>query len=116
MLHALINMCSRYFIEVDLNFNALKSYCIAFLPELYKLAVPVLHIHSMPISYTDSIKYLGYIFSCNNSDDAKMLKQIRLLYCRSNRLVRLFSKCRKPVLIELCRSVCITFYCPYFWT
>ena len=38
------------------------------------------------------------------------------LYCRSNRLVRLFSKFSKTVLIELCRSFCTTFYCPDFWT
>ena len=115
-LQELINMCFKYSIEIDLNFNALKSYCVAFLPKLYKLALPELHINSMPISYTDSIKYLGYIFSSNNNDDAEMLRQMRLLYCRSNRLVRLFSKCSKTVLIELCRSFCTTFYCPYFWT
>ena len=115
-LQELINMCFKYSIEIDLNFNALKSYCVAFLPTLYKLALPVLHINSMPISYTDSIKYLGYIFSNSNNDDAEMLRQMRLLYCRSNRLVRLFSKCSKTVLIELCRSFCTTFYCPYFWT
>ena len=40
---------------------------------------------------------------------------MRLSYCRSNRLVRLFSKCSKTVLIELCRSFCTTSYCPYFW-
>ena len=39
-----------------------------------------------------------------------------MLYCRSNRLVRLFNKCSKPVLLELCRSVCTVFYCPYFRT
>ena len=33
-----------------------------------------------------------------------MLRQVRLLYCRSNSLVRLFSKRSKTVLIELCRS------------
>ena len=115
-LQELINMCFKYSIEIDLNFNALKSYCVVFLPQLYKLALPVLYINSMPISYTDSIKYLGYIFSNNNNDDAEMLRQMRLLYCRSNRLVRLFSKCSKTVLIELCRSFCTTFYCPYFWT
>ena len=68
-LQELINMCFKYSIEIDLNFNALKSYCVAFLPKLYKLALPELHINSMPISYTDSIKYLGYIFSSNNIDD-----------------------------------------------
>ena len=45
-----------------------------------------------------------------------MLRQMRLLYCRSNRLFRMFNKCSKNVLIELCRSSCTTFYCPYFWT
>ena len=107
-------MCFKYSIEINLNCNALKSYCVAFLPKLYKLALPVSHINSMSISYKDSIKYLGYIFSNNNNDDAEMLRQMRLLYCRSNRLVRLFSKCSKTVLIDLCRSFCTTFYCPYF--
>ena len=62
-LQELINMCFKYSIDIDLNFNALKSYCVAFLPKLYKLALPGLHINSMPISYTDSIKYLGYIIA-----------------------------------------------------
>ena len=93
-----------------------KSYCVAFTPKLYKLALPSLHINDLPISYTDSIKYLGYIFTSDNSDDAEMLRQMRLLYCRSNRLIGMFNKCSQNVLIELCRSFCTTFYCPYFWT
>ena len=54
--------------------------------------------------YIDSTKYLGFTFTSNNCDDADILKQIRMLYCRSNRLVRLFNKCSKPVLLELCSS------------
>ena len=83
-LQELINLCYDYSIEIDMNFNALKSYCIAFTPKLYKLTQPSLHINSLPISYrpTDSIKYLGYMFSSNNSDDTEMLRQMRLLYCR----------------------------------
>ena len=41
---------------------------------------------------------------------------MRMLYCRSNPLVRLFNKCIKPVLLELCRSFCTVFYYPYVWT
>ena len=52
----------------------------------------------------------------NNSDDTEMLRQMRLLYCRSNRLYKMFNKCIKNVLIKLCRSFCTTFYCPYCWT
>ena len=73
-------------------------------------------MNSLPIMYTDSIKYLGFTFTSNNCDDADILKQMRMLYCRSNRLVRLFNKCSKPVLRELCRSFCTVLYCPYFWT
>ena len=56
------------------------------------------------------------MFSNNNSDDTEMLRQMRLLYCRSNQFFRMFNKCSKNVLIELCRSFCTTFYCPYYWT
>ena len=115
-LQELINLCYGYSIEIDMNFNALKSYCIAFTPKLYKLTLPSMHINSLSISYTDSIKYLGYMFSSSNSDDTEMLRQMRLLYCRSNRLFGMFNKCSKNVLIELCRSFCATFYCPSFWT
>ena len=37
-------------------------------------------------------------------------------YSMSFYLVRLFNKCSKPVLLELCRSFCTVFYYPYFWT
>ena len=73
-------------------------------------------ITSTSIKYTESIKNLGYIFSSDNSDDAEMLRQIRLLYCRSNRLIRMFNKCSQNVLIEFRRSFYTTFYCAYFWT
>ena len=73
-------------------------------------------MNALPIMYTDSFKYLGFTFTSNNCDDADILKQMRMLYCRSNRLVRLFNKCSIPVLLELCRSFCTVFCCPYFWT
>ena len=92
-LQELIGLCYEYSVDIDLNFNATKSYCVAFTPKLYKLALPLLHINHLPISYTDSIKYLGYIFTSDNSDDAEMLRQMILLYCRSNRLIRMFNKC-----------------------
>ena len=78
-----------------------QEYC-----KHYKLSLPPLFMNTVPIMSTDSIKYLGFTFTSNNCDDADILKQLRMLYCRSNRLVRLFTKCNKPVLFELCRSFC----------
>ena len=57
-LQELINLCYEYSFGIDMNFNALKSYCVAFTPILYKLTLPSLHINSLPISYTDSIIYV----------------------------------------------------------
>ena len=95
-LQELINVCYQYSKEVDLNFNATKSFCVVFTPKHYKLLLPSLFMNSLPILYADSIKYLGFIFTSNNCDDSDILKQMRMLYCRSNRLVRLFNKCSKP--------------------
>ena len=36
-LEQLLNICHRYSIIVDLNLNALKSFCFAFTPKPYKL-------------------------------------------------------------------------------
>ena len=70
--------------------------------------------NSLP--YTDSLKYLGFIFTSSQKDDSDMLRQMRMLYARSNRLVRLFHSCSRNVLIELGRSFCGSFYCSYLWT
>ena len=115
-LQELFNVCYQYSNEFDLNFNATKSFCVAFTQKHYNLLLPSLFINSLPILYADSIKYLGFIFTSNNCDDSDILKQMRMLYCRSNRLVRLFNTCSKLVLLELCKSFCTVFYRPYFGT
>ena len=115
-LQELLNICHRYSITADLNFNALKSFCVAFTPKSFKLSFPKLYINTALIPYTDSLKYLGFIFTSSHKDDSDMLRQMRMLYARSNRLVRLFHSCSRNVLIELGRSFCGSFYCSYLWT
>ena len=115
-LQELLNICHRYSITADLNFNALKSFCVAFTPKSFKLSFPKLYINTALIPYTDSLKYLGFIFTSSHKDDSDMLRQMRMLYARSNRLVRLFYSCSRNVLIELGRSFCGSFYCSYLWT
>ena len=48
-LEELINLCYEYNIGISMNFIALKSYCIAFIPNLYNLTLPLLHINYLPI-------------------------------------------------------------------
>ena len=67
-LQELINICYKYSIEIDMNFNALKSFCMAFITNVFKLKLPSLRINSWPIAYTDTVTYLGYIFSNNKNN------------------------------------------------
>ena len=105
-----------------LSYVSLELWMLIYLQVITSLALnentllTCVFIKLNPLYVITTIIIVLYIFSSNNNDDAEMLRQMRLLYCRSNRLVRLFSKCSKTVLIELCRSFCTTFYCPYFWT
>ena len=112
----LLNICHSYRITVDVNFNASKSFCVAFTLKLFKPRFPELNINAILIPYTDSIKYLGINFTNNHKDDSDMLRLMRMLYARSNRLVRLFHYCSRNVLIELSRSFCGSFYGSYLWT
>ena len=115
-LQELLSIFHKYSIIVDLNFNALKSFCFAFTPKPSKLCSPCLHIKNMPLVYVDSIKYLGFTFSRNHKDDDDMLRQMRTLYARSNRIIWIFHNCSAKVLIDLGRSFCGSFYCSYLWS
>ena len=43
------------------------------------------------LDYTDGIKYLGFTFSSGKKDDNDMLRQMTILYIKSNRLLRYFT-------------------------
>ena len=83
---------------------------------MFKLSLPYLHITNVPISYVDSVKFLGFTFAGAHRDDNDILRQMRTLYARSNRLLRIFHGSNTKVLIELGRSYCSSFYCSYLWT
>ena len=103
-LQNLLNICHSYRITVEVNFNASKSFCVAFTPKLFKLRFPEIDINAALIPYTDSIRYLGFTFTKSHKDDNDMLRQMRMLCARSNRLVRLVHSCSRNVIIELGRS------------
>ena len=50
VLQELTQVYYQHNVEIYLNFNSTKSYCVAFTPKLYKLALPSLHIYHLPIS------------------------------------------------------------------
>ena len=45
-----------------------------------------------------------------------MLKQLRSLYAKSNKLIRMFNHCTVDVKLVLIKSYCTSFYCEYLWS
>ena len=52
------------------------------------------------------------MFNSNGQDD-DILRQMRNLYIRSNKLLRTFHYCSSDVKLELFKSYCTSFYCCY---
>ena len=117
-LKELIDICYDFSVLNDLSFNSSKLYGMVFKPKSYKLSCPRLYMDNQVLKYTDDIKYLGFTFSSDQKDDKDLdlLRQLRLLYTKSNRLLRLFYHCSTDMKIALFRSYCTCFYCPFVWT
>ena len=45
------------------------------------------------MNYVDCTMYLGVTLSCDKLDGTDMLRQLRPLYAKSNRLLRMFHEC-----------------------
>ena len=105
-LQELIDICYDFSVQNVLSFNSSKSYCMVFNPKLYKLSCPRLYMDTQLLKYTDDIKYLGFTFSSDQKDDKDLLRQLRLIYTNSNKLLRLFYHCSTDVKIALFCSYC----------
>ena len=109
-LQKLINICYCFSVQNNLltllchfvwcvNLDCI-NYC--FLRFIWTLRCLIILIYS--------IKYLGFTFSSDKKDDNDMLRQMRILYTKSNRLFRLFHCCLTDVKLPL---VCGYYACYY---
>ena len=90
---------------MNLDFNMLKSFCFAFTPRASYLCFLQLHGNNTPEQHVDSVKYLEFTFAASHKDDEDLLRQMRILYARSNRIVKIFHNCCTKVMVELERSL-----------
>ena len=105
-----IEMCDRYIQLKNNEKNVLASRVVAGVQKF------IFYIDNLEIKYADNFRYLGFTFSFDQKDDKDMLRQLRNLYTKSNRLLRLFHCCSTDVKIALFRSYSTCFYCPFLWT
>ena len=83
-----------------------------FRPKRYKVFCLTVSLHLDRLNRMPETKHLGYFLS----DDEDIAKQMRTLYIRSNKLLRMFSYCTIDVKMELFRSYCSSLYCCSLWS
>ena len=109
-LQQMLDVCFNFSICNDIIFNPVKSVCIAFRPKKNKLFCPNVTLDNNVLEYIGRTKYLGFMFNSNGQDDEELLRQMRNLYIRSNKLLRTFHYCSSDVKLELFKSYCTSFY------
>ena len=90
-LQKMLNLFYEFSQSNDNIFNPIKSHCMMFKPNRFKLCCPVVYLKGNIINYVK--KNLGYMFTNDKQDDVEMLRQLRLLYMRSNKIIRMFYIC-----------------------
>ena len=100
-LQKMLNLCYEFSLSNDIIFNPIKSQCMVFKPNRFKLYCPAVYLNGNTIDYVEKTKYLGYMFTNDKQDDVEMLRQLRLLYMRSNKIIRMFYFCTIDVKLEL---------------
>ena len=103
MCYWMLDVCFDFSIRNDIKFNPIKSVC--------KPKNNTLYCSNVRLEYISCTKYLSFTFNMNSQDDDDMLRQMRTLYIRSNKLLRTFHYCSIDVKLELFRSFCTSFYC-----
>ena len=115
-MQQLLDICDDYGVANDITFNSLKSVCLVFRPAKYKLFCPHVHIGNAQPEFVYAAKYLGFMICENKNNYCDMLRQLRTLYVKSNKIIRTFSHCTIDVKLLLIRSYCTSFHCGYMWS
>ena len=69
----------------------------------FKMYCPAVYLNGNIIDYVEKTKYLGYMYTNDKQDDVEMLRQLRLLYMQSNKIIRKINFCTIVVKLEFLR-------------
>ena len=81
-LQRMLDVCFDFSIRNYINFNPIKSECIAIKPKNNKVHCPNVRMDRNVLEYISCTKYLGFTFNMNSQGDDDMLRQMRTLYIR----------------------------------
>lgn len=115
----LLNLCNDSVICLDMKFNVIKSVTMIFSPyravNRVAYSFPNLLLNGCSLITVESYKYLGHVISPVSDDNTDIIRQMSLLYARTNVLIRKFCKCSRVVKLCLFRAHCIQFYGAALW-
>jgi len=110
----LLDLATKIVNDIDMKFNASKSVSMIFLPVNKNRHLTCIFenfvLGADSLIFVNMYKYLGHVLTNDLHDDDDMLKQMNVLYGRTDMLIRRFSKCSVPVKLCLFKSYCISFY------
>uniref|UniRef100_A0AAZ1XJK6 Reverse transcriptase domain-containing protein n=1 Tax=Oreochromis aureus TaxID=47969 RepID=A0AAZ1XJK6_OREAU len=116
-LQDLLNVCTEYGVQYDIEYNAVKSAVLICRTKqdkqlnfpLFKLAQKTLEIHK-------KVKYLGHFITEQMNDDDDIYRQRCKLYVQVNNIARKFSFCSLPVKVALFKAYCTPLYTAPLWS
>ena len=115
----LLDTCAKEICSVAMILNLTKTVTIIYSPynksRRVTLSFPPFMLNGIAIAIVNSCKYLGHWLSAEEDDNTDIANQTRLLYARTNFLIRRFSRCSVEVKIRLFKAYCINFYAIALW-
>lgn len=112
----LLNVCSDYGSQYDVNFNPKKSaVLICRTTEDKHLCFPDFYLSGQKLNASCKTKYLGHFITDQLRDDDDIYRQRRMLYAQANTLARKFHMCSDVVKIKLFKTYCTPLYTASLW-
>ena len=115
-LQKLLDICSAFAVNNSVLFNEEKTKCMCMKPRsMKKLHVPHIFLNNACLKFTESCKYLGINVHRDLSDDSDVIRHVRCIYGRGNKLVNTFRNCTDDVKNCLFKSFISSSYGASLW-
>ena len=73
----ILNLCYEFSLSNDNIFSPIKSQCMVFKPNRFKLYCPAVYLNGNIIDYVEKTKYLRYMFTNDKQDDVERSKRVQ---------------------------------------
>jgi len=116
-LQCLLNICGDDAAEHEITVNCNKTTGVLFCPKKYKQPAPSnVFLNGVRAQFFDQVTYLGVWINASLKDDDDIQRQVKSLYCASNKLRGTFDQCSPAVKNTLFRAYCMPIYACQLWS